>query len=886
MASEAVGGSNHKPRTQQLPGEMLLVQGVNSAEFVRCLLDAYIRGVLVSVVPHGSKPSLLGIKTTNIVTPNHDHGWHAFEYEPSESTEAAHVAFTSGTTGSPKAIVLSHLALADVVQRLNATMQIDSSIREYVGVPVHLSFGFGRCRAVAAVAGKCFLPEHGFNPLEVSEMIERGEINAISAVPTQWRILLQNPSILKGRGARIRWIEIGSQYMSRQEKEQVRDLFPNANIVQHYGLTEASRTTFLEIHRVAGHELESVGKPVGRTEVRLSEEGRIQIRGPHVALGEVRDGELVPLTDESGWLTTNDLGNLVDGNLFFTGRADDLINCGGTKIAAELFESELLSLLQIDGGLAVGPAADPLRGQVILIALEPSLASKSDQIRRAAAKLGERFGLNAAATIRIDPCDELPRTASGKIKRNQLEQAVTNDTRLAPADGHRPGTSIGPPDEEAVNSKNQLVTVWQQVLGMSEVPRDRSFYELGGDSLTAVAAMLQMEKMRLPASITRRVFEGKTLQQLFDEIDGVDIGASVSLEPIAVKSNVINATRGVLVLLVIAVHWLPGVWSRLPDAFADMDSYLRPVYRMGTPGFALVFGLGLGFFQLPLLRNHPRRLRTVVKRNALILAGGITLLAVAKAGANGLSPLPNTEPSIVSSFYSVLIYYLFAIVATPALLRPIVNSSAVVATCLLFSMICFALGAFAKSVVTNDPTTGVVEVVRLMLIAKYNIFDMTGIVMLGTAIGAAYRRTTETEGSTGLPFFRLGLATTGFGLLTCHATDGMAAWMSTSGKAPWALITYTGVVMILCSVFQCTFSGVRMGSIPRRVCELLVIIGMLALPAFVLHESVIPIKDIISELGMPSIVALAIPLTGFFAILTLLYVRLNRVYFATLSRED
>ena len=98
--------------------------------------------------------------------------------------------------------------------------------------------------------------------------------------------------------------------MSGDEKAALRSFFPNARIVQHYGLTEASRSTFLTIDQAKSEELESVGGAVGSTEIKIGEEGEICIRGPHVASGLLTaDGSIEPLTGSDGWLRTNDRGH-------------------------------------------------------------------------------------------------------------------------------------------------------------------------------------------------------------------------------------------------------------------------------------------------------------------------------------------------------------------------------------------------------------------------------------------------------------------------------------------------------------------------------------------------------------------------------------------------
>lgn len=859
--------------------EVVAIESVNSADYVSQVFRCYEAGSVVMVKPSSTTTAWevpKGLRIRGEISPSSSHGWHRFSLDARDGDDPAHLCFTSGTTGAPKGILLSHGALKDVVDRLNDAMKLGPDVREYVGVPVNYSFGFGRCRAVTAAGGSCFLPEHGFNPLQIVDMIRSGEINAISAVPTQWRAFFQIPHLLGDAGAKVRWIEIGSQWMSRAEKEQMKVLFPNALILQHYGLTEASRTTFLDISRAEGEELDSVGRAVGSTEVRVGDDGRIQIRGPHVGLGELRDGAVRPLVDEDGWLQTNDLGTIREGALFYGGRADDLINCGGTKVPAEAFEKALLQEFDVAGGLAVGPVADDLRGQAILVVAEDGFPHDQARLEATAQLVAARFGLGGPGTVRFARCEQIPRTATGKVQRLQLAglaQATSPPASGAGRLAETPPAASGDP----ASLSDQIVSAWCSVLGMPSVPMDKSFTDLGGDSLSMISVMLQIERLKIPSEIARKVFEGKTIQQIVDDMEGRESSMSDSQVATKLGSRVINAIRGVLVSLVILVHWFPGVAARIPALASGID--LTPVFRLGTPGFALVFGLGWGYFQVPLYRANPARFLTVARRNAWLLLGGILLLAAATAAAESISPSrKGTDDLIVRSFYSVLIYYFLAVLASPMLLLPLVRSRAVVSTSLLMAMAAFGLGELARWLVDPTPGRGVLELARLMLVARYNIFVMAGTTFLGTALGAAYRVAAESGVSGRLPFIHLGVAIAGFGVVGTHQTHGFPAWLRTSGQEPWALATYTGVIMIACGCIQKAFEVPRPPKLVRKTIEALSIVGVLALPAFVLHEAVLPTVHVLRGIGLPSLVVVAVPVAAFLGAMAHLYFKMRRLY--------
>jgi len=407
----------------------------NSPDFVRQAQAVWGAGAaFVTLRQKDDEQRLRAAPVSDIRVPTSGHGWVDVQFSNRTDPELAQISFTSGTEGDPKGVLLSHANLADVVERLNAVMAVTDEIREYVGVPVYHSFGFGRCRAVSVAGGRAYLPARGFNPVEINGLLEKDEINAISAVPSLWRVLLQTAAVSARAAEKVRWIEIGSQSMAAAEKRALATLFPQAKIVQHYGLTEASRTTFLEVGAASDDKLDSVGRALGQVQLRISEDGRIQIRGPHVATGMLIAGARVDPRDADGWLTTNDRGQLQDGYLYFAGRSDDMINCGGLKLAPDALEASIAAELGGLGSFAVCRIEDPVRGDGILIAATPEALARDEQFLAAASAAALAFGVNARDATHVVRVDALPRTDTGKVKREALSRQFRTEiaSRQAP----------------------------------------------------------------------------------------------------------------------------------------------------------------------------------------------------------------------------------------------------------------------------------------------------------------------------------------------------------------------------------------------------------------------------------------------------------------------
>jgi len=452
---------------------------VNSPEFVKKLFNLYNDSkIVVFIDDNSSKDSLSDLNLSEIIKPQSGYGWFNQKQAPIHTNNPAQVVYSSGTEGKPKALLISHASLSDVVERLNNVMHVNETIKEYIGVPVTYSFGLGRCRAVAAAGGSFYIPENGFNPVEIQRMLEAGDINSISAVPTLWRMILNNPDSIGTSGSKVKWIEIGSQYMSRKEKEQMKLLFPSAKIIQHYGLTEASRSTFLDISDTEGEHLESVGKAYGEVKVGVSDNNRIMIKGPHIALGTIVDNTIKPVVNDESWLVTNDNGHLTNGYLYFDGRSDDIINLSGIKINPELIQQNIYNNYSFNDHFAICRITDELSGDGIFVAVERDSGLELDVVKKAVLTELSKTGINPSSSLKTQYIDSIPRTETGKVKRKELSKNYTSNIKLS-------STDI---DDDSVFG------VFNKVFPSHDLSNENSFKSLGGDSLNYVQLTMMLEK--------------------------------------------------------------------------------------------------------------------------------------------------------------------------------------------------------------------------------------------------------------------------------------------------------------------------------------------------------------------------------------------------------
>lgn len=467
----------------------------NSVDFLNRYFDLSDSGRAIVVLRNPNDASRMeACKATEVQEPAREGGWLVRQIALSDTEDLAQVAYTSGTEGEPKGVLLSHRNLTSTARRIQEVMNLTSEVREYIGVPVFHSFGLGRARAVLAAGGGVYVPPNGFDLRELSAMLESGAINAISAVPSLWRLVLKNRHLFERHASRVKWIEIGSQPMSVAEKLQLREFFSSACIVQHYGLTEASRSTFLTLSEATSSELEAVGRPTGDVEIQIAADGKIQIRGSNVAQEMLVEGRKVRVADQAGWMTTNDLGDMREGQLFFLGRADDILNISGIKVPPHAIEERMAELLQITAGFCVARVPNELRGDGLLIAIVDGLERSDLQLREAAECALRERGVNGAGAISVVRWPELPHTASGKPRRAEVSRrfseqlgACQSDTsaQVEECNGWSKLTGVGKP--------RGVLGLYQKAFSRAEVTRDASFVSLGGDSLSFVELSVELE---------------------------------------------------------------------------------------------------------------------------------------------------------------------------------------------------------------------------------------------------------------------------------------------------------------------------------------------------------------------------------------------------------
>ena len=256
--------------------------------------------------------------------------------------------YTSGTTGRPKGVPLTHENLgvnaADWLVCLGEGLGDDDV--DLLWLPMSHVFGFGE----ACLGNDLGFTTYLSSPRQVLEHMPHVRPTVFMSVPAYWDKLaaaLDNGRLAEATGGRLKFCLSGGAGLARG----VKDAFAKEGltIIEGYGLTECSPT--LTLNRPKDFRFDSVGKPLPSVEVRLADDGEILARGPSVFSGYFRDEAATEAAfTEDGWFRTGDLGRFTpDGFLQIVGRKKDiLVTAGGKNVAPGNVEALFATNPRID----------------------------------------------------------------------------------------------------------------------------------------------------------------------------------------------------------------------------------------------------------------------------------------------------------------------------------------------------------------------------------------------------------------------------------------------------------------------------------------------------------------------------------------------------------
>lgn len=341
----------------------------------------------------------------------------------------ASILYTSGTTGAPKGVTLSHGNLASNTAAIISYLGLSSQDRVFSVLPCYYTYGASLLHTHLAVGASIVFADAMYFPQQTLTALANSQATGFSGVPSTFALLCERTETDGLDFSNLRYLTQAGGAMPVALTRRVQVLFPDVPLFVMYGQTEAtSRLTWLPPERL-DDKAGSVGIPVSGVQLCIADEhgtplpvgseGEVLARGPNVMQGYWAAPEATARALRNGWLHTGDLGRLdEDGFLWLAGRRDDVIKTGAHRVHPQDIEDVLTEVPGVVEA-AVSGMQDDLLGQYIAAFVVAEGATELDIRRHCRTRMA---AYKMPRTIHF--VTTLPRTASGKVRRAALAQEL------------------------------------------------------------------------------------------------------------------------------------------------------------------------------------------------------------------------------------------------------------------------------------------------------------------------------------------------------------------------------------------------------------------------------------------------------------------------------
>src|SRR5262249_30788993 len=354
---------------------------------------------------------------------------------PVRPDDLCRVILTSGTTGEPKGVPISHRLLADRIARHTTVFgaRAANCQRIYSDMPITTSLGYQFLLATLWRGGTYFLPGESF--ASTLTAMEQYQTQCVVAPPSGLELLLKWFEVTPAYQSNLQVVISGGDLLSQALSRRVRARMC-AHLVSAYGSTEASMTASAPAHEIE-HMAGAVGYLMPGVRAQIVDrdgvvqppgrEGLLRIRSAFAVdryLGEPSGSERV---FRDGWFQPGDIATIdAEGLLMITGRDKNVLNIGGDKISPEVVEAAIAAFPGISD-VAVTSLPNAVGNHEIIAAIGRSGEIDLEELgRHCAARLSPQF-----VPAHFALTDHLPRNDMGKIDRPQLAERLR--ASLAPA---------------------------------------------------------------------------------------------------------------------------------------------------------------------------------------------------------------------------------------------------------------------------------------------------------------------------------------------------------------------------------------------------------------------------------------------------------------------
>lgn len=351
--------------------------------------------------------------------------------------DVATIVYTSGTTGNPKGVLLTHRNILTNSWQASLLANIDENDVIMCFLPLFHVNGLVITGTSPLSKGSQIILRRNFSASEFWECVAKYRVSIFSGVPTVYQILLNTPGFEGLDVSSLRYGVCGAAPMPVETIRKFEETF-DMIIIEGYGLTEG--TAGATANPIDGvRKIGSIGIPFAESEIRLLDEqdrevpqgevGEICIRGDHVMKGYFNKPEDTAQTLRGGWLHTGDMAYKdEDGYLFIVDRKKEMIIRGGENIYPKELEGIIYRHPQVMEVAVVG-APDPIYGEEVMacLVLHPGQTLTEEAFKEWCRENMASYKVPKYVDIRTS----LPKNILGKILKKELKAALKTEGKIS-----------------------------------------------------------------------------------------------------------------------------------------------------------------------------------------------------------------------------------------------------------------------------------------------------------------------------------------------------------------------------------------------------------------------------------------------------------------------
>lgn len=360
----------------------------------------------------------------------------SMSYPPVSPSSLALILYTSGTTGRPKGIMLSHANLLANTESIISYLEMSPEDSIVNVLPFSHSFGNSVLLTHLAVGARVVIENRFMYPAKVLETLQAERPSGLSGVPSTFYILLNKTTFASLDWSFLRYISQAGGGMRVETVQRLRSILPNTKIFIMYGQTEASARLSYLPPEMLSRKIGSIGIAIPGVELRVVNElgdevtgdeiGEIVARGPNIMQGYLNQDSDQVL--RGGWLHTGDMARRdQDGFIYVVARRSDFLKVGSYRISPGEIEEVIGELPGVEDVACVGTEDELLGEAVVACVCCPTQFFDAGRIRRHC--LCRLPSYKVPKYVVREP--DIPRTASGKKKYGILREKYRNLSRAA-----------------------------------------------------------------------------------------------------------------------------------------------------------------------------------------------------------------------------------------------------------------------------------------------------------------------------------------------------------------------------------------------------------------------------------------------------------------------